>query len=259
MTRTSFPPGVGPAGVTDAELLAEIHARLLSGHSYRMDIVHREYVDGRLRGVARERVTVASPRHYRSSVRTFGTVEYSSMTVSGVSTYANGTVRYIRRADDRGAGETTYRRQLIPESDDPNRFVERSSRYVQWYLEVEESRIVGHTTHNGTTQFLISTTGDPWLGVTNARGEARIGEWGLVRSLSREYRPASDQAVRIVATIRIAPGPVTVTRPAWTDGENETATTPSSPPASPRLTAVTPPMAAGTPGTDPSRPDGRRG
>jgi len=218
-----FPPGVDDRGVTDASTLADAHEAALSNRSYRLSITHREYVDGELRGVATERAVVAAPNHYRSRVGRLGTVTHESQAIAGGSTYANGTVGYVRTDGDVRV-RTEVRPPVASPPADVAGIADRTERLVRWYLSVTDSRIAGYTAREGTTTYRITYAGDPWPASQNVTGWARVDEDGLVRELHREYTPAAAPTVRVEVTVRIRPGPVTVTRPSWVPSESETAT-----------------------------------
>jgi hypothetical protein len=239
--RASFPPGIDTAGVTSAVSVAGAHAEALSGRSYRIHILHREYVDGRLRGVAEERIAVESSDRYRSSVRVVGTVGHASPLVAEESAYANGTALYVRPIGGRDTPESArFVRVTTRETTTPNRIVDRSQRYVRWYLGVEESRVVGRETRDGRVEVRIGIDGDPWPGSRNVTGEARVDERGLVRTIRRESRPVGEPSVRVVVTIRVMTEPVTVTRPAWADrGAKSPDSDPAGSTATPTPTTAT--------------------
>jgi hypothetical protein len=238
--RASFPPGIDAGGVASVLSVAGAHAEVLSGRSYRIHILHREYVDGRLRGVAEERIAVESSDRYRSRVRVVGTVEHPSPLVAEESVYANGTTLYVRPVEGRDTPESArFVRVTTRETTTPNRIVDRSRRYVRWYLGVEESRIVGHATRDGRSEVQVGLEGDSWPGSRNVTGEARVDERGLVRTIRRESRPVGEPSVRIVVTIRVTTEPVRVTRPAWVDPGPETDTAGSTPVPRPTPTART--------------------
>lgn len=209
----SLPPGVDSTGVTDASALADAHEAALADRSFRLRITHREFVDGELRGVAHERAVVDSPGHYRSGVRTLGAIRHESGVIAPASTYANGTTEYVRRSGSDAARKRVDVRSRTGMDD----VVDRTERAVRWYLSVDDSRIVG--VDGGTVR--IAIRGDPWPDSRNVTGWARVDEDGLVRELHREYTPASAPNVRVEVTIRIVPGPVTVTRPAWMEPTTE--------------------------------------
>ena len=220
-SANAFPRGVDETGVTDASALANAHEATLSNRSYRLTITYREFEDGELRGVAHERVRVASPDRYRSRVRRLGTLRHDATVVASGSAYANGSTSYVRTAD--GVRQRTeIRSPLVAASADSVGFVDRTERTVRWYLSTNDSRIVGRTERNGTATYRLAFEGDPWPASGNVTGRARVDEDGLVRELYREYTPRIEPNVRVEVTIRIVPGPVTVTRPAWLAAANDT-------------------------------------
>jgi len=217
------PPGVNSTTVTDASRLADAHEAALSEGTYHLDITYREYADGELRGVANERAAVASADRYRSRVHRLGALRHDSSVVASGSMYADGSTGYVRTGE--GVRERTEIRPRISSSADSVGFTDRTERFVRWYLSVDHSRIVAVTDRSGTTHLRIAFASDPWPESRNVTGWARVDETGLVHELHREYTPASEPNVRIEVTIRIEPGPVTVTRPAWmeetTNGTHE--------------------------------------
>ena len=219
-STAAFPRGVDETGVTNAAALANAHEATLSNQSYRLTITYREFEDGELRGVAHERALVASPDRYRSRVRRLGSLGHEETVVASGSMYANGSVGYIRTAD--GVRKRTAVRSTLGSSAEAVSFVDRTERTIQWYLSANETRIVGRTERNGTTTYRIAFEGDPWPESRNVTGRARVDETGLVRELYRSYTPAIEPGVRVEVTIRIVPGPVAVTRPAWLAAANTT-------------------------------------
>jgi len=220
-STAAFPRGVDETGVTDASALADAHEATLSNRSYRLTITYREFENGKLRGVAHERALVASPDRYRSRVRRLGTLRHDATVVASGSAYANGSAGYVR-TDDGVRKRTEIRSALVAASADSVGFVDRTERTVGWYLSANDSRIVGRTVRNGTTTYRLTFEGDPWLESRNETGRARVDEDGLVRELHREYSPTIESGVRVEVTIRIVPGPVTVTPPEWMAAVNRT-------------------------------------
>jgi hypothetical protein len=219
-SATAFPRGVDETGVTNAAALANAHEATLSNRSYRLTVTYREFEDGELRGVAHERAVVASPDRYRSRVRRLGSLGHEETVVASGSMYANGSVGYTRTGD--GVRKRTAVRSTLGSSAEAVSFVDRTERTIQWYLSANETRIVGRTERNETTTYRIAFVGDPWPESRNVTGRARIDETGLVRELYRSYTPAIEPGVRVEVTIRIVPGPVTVTRPGWLAASNTT-------------------------------------
>lgn len=206
---TAFPPGVNGDGVVDASALAAAHADTLSNRSYRVTFVHRESVGGRPTGVARETADVAGPARYRSDVTEVGRLRGSPLVVADGSTYANGTARFERVATD------SYRiAPLDPEAGDP--FARRTATYLEWFLTVDDSRVVDAYGTGGRTHFWLKLSGDPWPGAENVTGSALVDERGRVHEVRRSHTLPDDPAVRVVVRIRVsdtdegAPDP-----PAW--------------------------------------------
>jgi hypothetical protein len=207
------PPGVDATGVTSAATLADAHEAALAERSVRLTITYREFENGELRGVAHERAVVASADRYRSRVWRLGSLRHDASVVASGSTYANGSVDYVRTGD----GERDVRRSRASPSSVG--IVDRTERLVRWYLGVVDSRIVEVAERDRMTHLRIAFEGDPWPESRNVTGWARVDENGLVHELHRESVPASEPNVRIEVTIRIVPAPVTVTRPAWATDE----------------------------------------
>ena len=214
----SWPPGLDGSGVGNARRLADAHEAALDGRSFRLRIVFREYDDGGMRGVAHERAVVAASGRYRSEVRRIGTIDHGSTVIGAAETYSDGERRYVRSADGDGdaAGESpTLRPRSTMATTDPNRLVDRTERYVRWYLGVNESRLAGTVDRDGTTLYAIDFEGDPWPAATDVSGRALVSETGVVREIRRTYVPRSDRSVRIEMVVQITPEPVEVTRPDW--------------------------------------------
>lgn len=212
----ALPPGVDADGDVNARRLADAHGRALAQRSFHVRVVHREYVDGRPRAVGRERIAVEASGRYRSRLRTVGTLEHEELVLADGPAYGNETARYVLPLGGRDVPESAaYRSSMVELAPDDDRIVDRTQRYVRWYLGVEESRIVGVAERDGTTQFWVAFDGDPWPGATETRGMARIDEDGLVREIRRVYVPPGDPSVRVEVTVTVTPGPVTVTTPPW--------------------------------------------
>jgi hypothetical protein len=212
----SSPPGVDGDGVGNARRLADAHETALSGRSFRLRIVYREYDAGSIRGVAHEHAVVAASGGYRSEVGGVGTIDHGSAVIGTAATYSDGERRYVRSSDGDAAGAppTVRSRSTMTATESP-RFVDRTERYVRWYLSVNESRHVGTIERNGTTLYVIDFDGDPWPAATDVSGRALVSETGVVREIRRTHVPRRDRSVRIEVIIRITPEPVRVTRPGW--------------------------------------------
>jgi hypothetical protein len=211
-------PGLDGNGVGNAGRLADAHETALGDRSFRLRIVYREYDDGGIRGVAHERAVVAASGRYRSDVGRVGTVAHGSTVIGSAATYSDGERRYVRSSDGSGdaAGESpTVRSRRTLTATDPSRFVDRTERYVRWYLSVNESRHAGTIERDGTTLYVIDFEGDPWPAATDVSGRALVSETGVVREIRRTHVPRGDRSVRIEVVVRITPEPVRVTRPDW--------------------------------------------
>jgi hypothetical protein len=218
VTDAPSPAGLDGDGIGNARRLADAHEAALDGRSFRLRIVHREFVDGDLRGVAHERAVVAATGRYRSEVRRLGTVDHGATVIGEAATYSDGERRYVRSAggDGDAAGESpTLRLRTTMATTEPNRFVDRTERYVRWYLGVRESRRVGTVERNRTTLYVIDFEGDPWPGATDVSGRALVDETGVVREIRRTHVPRGNRSVRIETVVRITPDRVRVTRPSW--------------------------------------------
>jgi len=200
-----FPPGVDGTGITGYQRLVDANREQLSGTSYRLSVVYREFVDGETTGVSIQIVQVENATHYRASTMQFGRFESARPQLSDGDVYANGTVRFERTADG-------VRRTPVTASDP---FLARLSRYLGWYLSIEESWIADRESGRRTTTLRIASEGDPWPGVTNATGDAIVTDDGLVRVLRRAY-DEPDSGVRVVVTVRVSHvGRTVATRPPW--------------------------------------------
>lgn len=217
----TFPPGVGPGGVTDYERLASAHAEALAGRSYRLVITYREFAGGRPVGFAREEVRVTGPTTHAAAVERFGQIRYDRSYV-GEDAYANGSARVLRTADGRW---------VVPVRQ--GTYAERVEQYLGWFLSVERSSVIDRVERDGRTEWFVRLGDDPWWGAVNASGTAVIDDRGVVRSVRRSYE-VPDSNVTVVVSIRHPRiGGVTVEEPAWyRHGEDGTVGDPGSTPRS---------------------------
>lgn len=244
-----LPPGLGPGGVTDADALADAHARALNGQAYALEITHREYIGDRQTAIARERVTVASPTVYRSTVERSGLLRTDPLVIAEFVAYSDGTTRYERRVRDGGRVAPSGSPSPGGIGDDGGSvrdpFVDRTAAYVNWFLSVNESRIAGVANRNGTRYYWIVTEGEPFPGFRRATGSVLVDESGIVHELQRAYDVPSRSGVSILVTVRFTDiGNATVAPPPWTDearnGTIEGSTTPPQATAA-NATATLPP------------------
>jgi hypothetical protein len=212
-----YPPGLGPAGVVDADRLARAHARAVTGQSYELTLVHREFVDDRPNGYRRERVSVASPTVYASSVESAGALTRPSLVVADVEAFSGGGVRYERRIAPNGSAtyETTTVRTTRA---DVGRYADRVERYVRWFLSVEESRVRDSFRRDGVTYYWVVLGADPYPGVRNSSGSAIVSETGLVYGIHRRYEVPNSRNVTVSVSVRYDDVNSTrVTAPFWVD------------------------------------------
>ncbi|AXG06068.1 hypothetical protein DU500_06205 [Haloplanus rubicundus] len=225
-----FPPGVGPSGIENASALVAAHEAALDGRSYRLSVVAREFVGGRPTAVARERTVVEGPARYRSDVRVIGTFRQEPRAIGTVSTYANGTTRFVRLTSDtdadgtirfteRGnesgaAGGPGWRSVTADSAVDP--FANRTATHLRDVLDVDDAAIVGSFERDGTTYVWIDLRRRP-PGGTDAIDSVLVDEHGLVHEVRHEYAylPAEASTVRTVTTVRIRPANVTASPPPW--------------------------------------------
>lgn len=217
-----FPPGLNRSGITDARAIAAAHARVVTGQSYRLEITYREFTAGSPSAVRWERIRVATPTEYATSVGGWGRVIARPNVIEPVSAYANGTVRFVRHTklydsetafgrDDRYHRHPATRRQ-----GGEGRYADRIETYIEWFLSVRESTIAGSFERYGKTYYWVTYTGDPWPGVENTRGYALIDSTGIVHEIERRYDAPRHTGLSAVVTIRYTGiGTTTVAPPRW--------------------------------------------
>lgn len=202
---TPFPPGVDRTGITDYQQLIAAHESQLQGRSYRITLSYREVRDGTVTGARTQTVRVENETTYHATSTEFGRLVSPTPSLGDGDVYANGSVEFERTATGvtsrplRGPG--SYRTSL--------------SRYLGWYLSVNESQAVAASAEGPTPTVRLATDGDPYPGVTDATGTAIVTESGLVTHLYRTHR-RPDSQVRIVITLRVTDvGTTTVSAPEW--------------------------------------------
>jgi hypothetical protein len=205
------PPGVTAVGIANASALIDAHVAALDGQPYRLTVHHREFVDGAPTGFVAERTVVENDTHYRTDLRWVGTVRQDPRAVGNTSAFADGQVRYVRLAGEAGA---TVETELRPE----DRIAARSERYIRGVLSGSDTRVVGAFERDGTTRVWIAVSRDAGAG-SETTGSLLVDERGLVHELHHEYvyRPSDGPPVRVVVTMRLAPGNVSASPPPWLD------------------------------------------
>ncbi|WP_380675889.1 hypothetical protein [Salinigranum sp. GCM10025319] len=236
-----YPPGLGPGGVVDAGVLADTHAKAVTGRSYRLTISHREYVDGQWNAYRRETVSVASPTEYRTDLDGAGDLRRADLVVSEVEAFADGETRYERRvvADE---FDQTYTVEATPVRGVRNgegRYADRAERYVEWFLSVSESEVVDVVARGDTRYYWVSLGEDPYVGIENSTGSALVDEHGVVHQIRRQYDSPDDGNVSAVVIIRYADfDTTTVQPPVWVDRESAAEGTSEATPVDGNATAI---------------------
>jgi len=203
----TYPPGVNRSGITAYQRLVSAHESQLANRSHRVTLVYREVKNGTVTGGTTQTVRVENETTYYATATEFGNTESFTPSFTDGTVYANGSVEFERtatgvtRRSPRGAAQ----------------FQTALSRYLGWYLSVEDSRIISTTPDGNPSTVSIAMDGDPYPGVTNTTGAAVVTESGVVTQVHRTHsEPGS--AVRIVITIRVSDiGTTTVSSPDWAD------------------------------------------
>jgi hypothetical protein len=217
----SFPPGLGPDGVTDYDALADAHAHAVTGQSYRLTITHREYIDGKPTAYRRETVFVAEPTVYRTELDGAGNLERGPLVVARVEAFADGEARYEHRvvADefDRSYTVDAVDSDLAPGvQNGEGRYADRVEQYVGWFLSVSESDVVDSFERDGTRYYWVRLGTDTYAGIENSTGSALVDENGVVHEVRRQYDYPGNDGVSAVVSIRYTDfGTTTVSPPAW--------------------------------------------
>jgi hypothetical protein len=226
-----YPPGVDADGIENASVLAAAHEATLSGRSYRLSVVDREFLNGQPTAAAWEQTVVEGPTRYRSTVEVAGTFRRQPQAVADATTYADGTERFVRltnRTDETGtirfidrqpddnatAGGPGWRRTALTPDDDP--FATRTAAYLRRTLDAENSALLRAYERNGTRYVWIEFRRQPPNGALTV-GSLLVDERGLVHELHYEYAYVSveEAPVRTTTTVRITRGNVTVSPPPW--------------------------------------------
>jgi hypothetical protein len=215
--QSVLPPGVASDGTLEPSVLAGETERVLSNTSYRFVLTYRERVEGNTTARWREVATVENGTHFASEVSLLGTPVESPGYIDRTPQYADGT----QYAED---GETTTVENRRVSTEDP--FLPRILQYIDWFLTVSESRLLGVEERGGVNTTLIGLRDDPWPGVENTTGFAVVSERGVVRAIHRSYNPPGRPGVTVTVTVRVTDvGETTVDRPRWLSERTENQTT----------------------------------
>lgn len=206
--NTSYPPGVASTGITNAELIADRHARLLVGRSYELVLTYREVEEDQLIGAVQEIARVQGPTVYASEIQRLKPPIYDPSIIAETAVYADGQRRITEAAPNRS--QPVDRR-----SGGEGPFTDRVETYLGWYLTVEDSAVVDRVEHAEHTYYWIRLGNDPWPGLVDSSGQVLIDDRGIVRYLRVTYHRPDDRT-RITVEIRYTDiGDTTVEPPEW--------------------------------------------
>lgn len=209
-------PGLTVEGVVNASALAAAHDAVLENTSFTV----WEVVTYRTRNGTPIR-RVRSVAHIGADGRFLVTKRWSG-TPQRVVYYYDGERLLVATTDSRG---TTYHR-ASPEIAILRRSVATGSGQIERVFLAAETRVVGRTTHNGTTVYrLVPETQTQSMEATSfgrsVSVKARVTERGLVRTYTFRQTlngEGSDGAAVIVVSTRYTEvGSTTIERPAWYD------------------------------------------
>lgn len=226
-------PGVTDEGVVNPRALADAHAGVLAGTSFRLSVNRTvRGANGTLRDRLRLDLALAADRGYRAEAATagpdapvfLGTPPANATFWSNGSTYArkltrDGETTYNTFTPVEGAGTWQYWARTVPfggQRASPRAFLTRTFRAV-------DTTVVGRADANGTTVYRLrgnTTTERLDAQIDDPRNvslTATVTERGLVRSLSLRYVGTMDgEPVRVTRTVAYRDvGATTVERPPW--------------------------------------------
>lgn len=204
----SYPPGVSSDGVYDSGVLAEAHLAGVGGRPYGLTVTYREYRDGTPTGTVREWIRVEDPTSYVSRVEQTGVVLAEPQAVAERATYANGALRYERHVND---ASYVYTVRDARNDAEWSPFADRVGGFLQHHLSARQTRVVGSTSLERLTMYLVIFRGESWV------GSARIDEAGVVHALRWRFTPEDHPRVTAEVVVRYDFGPVTVASPDWID------------------------------------------
>jgi len=210
-------PGITSAGVVDADVLAAAHGRTVATQSYRWELTYVETRDDREVARATERVRVASPARYVSTVNRTGDAGTGDSPISWTATYGDGRSRWVRSVHPSMEGDldvSDVRRQ--PLDDHPGGVHAQSAEWiVQQYLDTNRSRINRGLVRDSTRLYVVGFEGSPNPNRANYSGTAVVTEEGMVPSLYVTYR-VPDEELRVWFTYSYRPLDSDLTAPpAW--------------------------------------------
>lgn len=215
----SFPPGIGPTGVTNPERLAAAHADAVVDRSYRLVVSESgtENWEGEVWGDVWKEAAVESPRRFRYTVT--GSIrgeesddganasdgmsgtDDSTETAGGddsagdddrlvhYTAYADGQYTYVRN-ERRDGSVARFPVRLDANGHGP--FERRTAAAVERYLNATRTSVAHEAESEPDAPYHVVATGTPEAfadpeNVSDYRAEARVGADGFVRTLSVSY------------------------------------------------------------------------
>ncbi|WP_435318853.1 hypothetical protein [Haloarchaeobius sp. TZWSO28] len=215
-----LPPGLADHGITDAAMLAQAHANVLAGQSYRWTLefggVADPSVDGPEWQVARQVVTVENRTAFRSEMVGI-TVEGDTIEQTGV---ADGESRQV--VTKQGDTYAVSRHPVVVRYGE-GYHEDRAERFVEIYLDSPRNiRSASYTVGGTTYHRIVGWSTPPSLSnVSEYRFVAVVTEEGLVQDLSVRYVQSTPDGPRTVTVSFHYDEVGTVVRDA--DGETTTA------------------------------------
>jgi hypothetical protein len=238
-TGASYPPGLGPSGLTDARALAQAHGAVAAERSYRLTVVSRRADAGAVEGrwlEAREVVRADEPTRYR--YRANGTLlAGGSERVRSFTSYADGDHVYRRLT---GTNGSRYVRETVERrAGGEGPFADRAEGYVERYLGGTSGPIT-RVSAPPVEGYLLTAEGPPTAFEGSVEGytaTALITDRGFVVELAVTYERSVNGSRRL-SSFAMAYGPLrgAVEEPDWygtareATGANGTATATTSRP-----------------------------
>jgi hypothetical protein len=217
-TGTSYPPGLGPSGLTDARALAQAHGEVAAERSYRLTIVSRRADAGAVEGrwlEAREVVRADGPTRYR--YRANGTLlAGGTERVRSFTSYADGDHVYRRLT---GTNGSRYVRETVERrAGGEGPFADRAEGYVARYLGGTRGSIT-RVSAPPVEGYLLTAEGTPAAferSVAGYTATALVTDRGFVVELAVTYERSAD-GTRRRSSFAMAYGPLreAVEEPDW--------------------------------------------
>jgi len=210
-----YPLGIGENGIESGRILARTHARALSGGSYRLTIVRREFVGGNLTGFRREVTHIAGPRRLYSTLNQSGRFRGRTFVTNDREIYINGSVGYAR-----SNGTDVWRVEISENGDDP--LVDYTGGVADLLLPNNSSQGVESVRYDGTPLLRIPFATASSFSQHNVSGYVLVDDDGVVRDLRRRWE-LEDSNLTVVVRMRVERGNVTVDPPEWVRAHRERA------------------------------------